>query len=136
MIIAGLLTFACRPTGPTASTAVGSPSASAAPATATPVATTATPSAAPSATPDRTILIQLGEHFFDPSSVKVKVGTTVVWRNNGQQTHDLHAYDGSFNSPPLDPGNIFTFTFTKPGLYRYYCRPHEGDGMTGQVDVE
>jgi len=21
------------------------------------------------------------------------------------------------------------------GLYRYYCIPHEGDGMTGQVDV-
>jgi len=50
--------------------------------------------------------------------------------------HDIHARDGSFDSPLLNPGNSFTFSFTKPGLYRYYCIPHEGDGMIGQVEVQ
>lgn len=96
---------------------------------------TATPSVTTSSD-DKTVVVQLGEHYFDPSAITVKVGTPVVWRNVGQQTHDVHARDGSFDSPLLNPGNTFTFTFTKPGHYPYYCIPHEGDGMTGQVDVQ
>ena len=96
--------------------------------------TTATPAAA-TPSDDRTVVVQLGEHFFDPSSITVNAGTTVIWRNNGQQTHDVHARDGSFSSPPLDPGNTFSHTFTKPGHYPYYCIPHEGDGMVGEVEV-
>jgi plastocyanin len=128
LVIAGFLVCGCAPQAPAASTARPSEAASARPATATPAPT-------PSAD-DKTVLVQLAEHFFDPSSIKIKVGTTVIWRNNGQQTHDIHARDGSFNSPPLGPGSTFTFTFTKPGHYPYYCIPHEGDGMIGQVDVE
>ena len=60
---------------------------------------------------------------------------TVVWVDVGQQSHDVHARDGSFDSPPLSPGNTFAHTFTKAGKYPYYCVPHEGDGMFGEVDV-
>ncbi len=127
MIVAGLVASACAPSAPAATTARPTQSESARPATATPAATTSSD--------DKTVVVQLGEHFFDPSSITVKVGTTVTWRNNGQQVHDIHARDGSFDSPLLNPGNTFTFTFTKPGLYRYYCIPHEGDGMIGQVEV-
>lgn len=131
LVVAGLVASACASSAPAASTARPTQPTqvvSAPPLTATPVAA--------SSTDDKTVVVQLGEHFFDPSSITVKVGTTVVWRNNGQQVHDIHARDGSFNSPLLNPGNTFTFTFTKPGLYRYYCTPHEGDGMVGQVEVQ
>jgi plastocyanin len=128
MIVAGLLAASCASAAPAASTTRPAPSVSPRPQTATPAAT--------ATSGDKTVLVQLAEHFFDPSSIRIKVGTTVIWRNNGQQTHDIQARDGSFNSPPLGPGGIFTFTFTKPGHYPYYCIPHEGDGMTGQVDVE
>ena len=126
-VVFGLVASACASTAPAASTARPTQSVSAAPVTATPAGTTSAD--------DKTVVVQLGEHFFDPSSITVRVGTTVVWRNNGQQTHDIHARDGSFDSPLLNPGNTFTFTFTKPGLYPYYCIPHEGDGMIGQVEV-
>jgi len=122
-----LVASACAPSAPAATTARPTQSESARPATATPAATTSSD--------DKTVVVQLGEHFFDPSSIMVKVGTTVIWRNNGQQVHDIHARDGSFDSPLLNPGNTFTFTFNKPGLYRYYCIPHEGDGMIGQVEA-
>lgn len=128
LVVAGLVASACASSVPAASTARPTQSMSAAPVTATPAPTTSSD--------DKTVVVQLGEHFFDPSSITVKVGTTVVWRNNGQQTHDIHARDGTFNSPLLNPGNTFTFTFTKPGLYPYYCIPHEGDGMIGQVEVQ
>jgi len=126
-VVAGLVASACASSAPAASTARPTQSVSAAPVTATPASATSAD--------DKTAVVQLGEHFFDPSSITVKVGTTVIWRNNGQQTHDIHARDGSFDSPLLNPGNTFTFTFTKPGLYPYYCIPHEGDGMIGQVEV-
>ena len=131
LLVAGLVASACASAVPAASTAPATQPTqgfSAAPVTATPAATTSAD--------DKTVVVQLGEHFFDPSSITIKVGTTVIWRNNGQQVHDIHARDGSFNSPLLNPGNSFTFTFTKPGLYRYYCIPHEGDGMIGQVEVQ
>jgi plastocyanin len=78
----------------------------------------------------------MGEHYFDPSLLKIPVGTTVIWHNFGDQTHDIHARDGSFNSPLLDQGGTYTFTFNKPGKFPYYCMPHEGDGMFAEIDVE
>ena len=102
--------------------------------------TASTPSAVtvPSpATPDATKpLIQLAEHFYTPAQLTTKVGTTVTWRNVGQQTHDVNASDGSFHSGSLGPGQTFSYTFRKPGRFRYYCNPHEGDGMIGEVVVE
>jgi len=110
-------------------------------ATAEPSRSTVLATDAPSATPNATrssgpALISMGEHFFDPSLLKISVGTTVIWHNFGEQTHDIHARDGSFNSPLLDQGGTFTFTFNKPGKYPYYCMPHEGDGMFAEIDVE
>lgn len=115
---------------------VSPPSSTPLPSVTPTAARTVIASGVPSATvPSGTVMVQLAEHFFSPSLVTVKVGTTVVWVDVGQQSHDVHARDGSFNSPPLGPGNTFTYTFTKPGKYPYYCVPHEGDGMFGEVDV-
>jgi plastocyanin len=75
------------------------------------------------------------EHYYSPSTLTVPVGTTVMWWMLGQQEHDLWAYDGSFHSPTMGPGSKYTNTFTKVGTFRYFCAPHYGDGMTGQVIV-
>ena len=82
-----------------------------------------------------TVMIEMAEHFFSPSFLTVKVGTTVVWKVVGIQSHDVHARDGSFDSPLMAPGNTFTYTFNKVGKFPYYCAPHEGDGMFGEIDV-
>lgn len=85
--------------------------------------------------PNVSATVSLGEHFFDPPLLVVRVGTTVTWRWLGQQVHDVNARDGSFRSPLLGPGGTFSFTFTGPGRYPYFCEPHQGDGMVGEVDV-
>lgn len=104
-------------------------------ATATSLRSVTIPSAV--TTPDATKpMIQLGEHFYTPAQLTIGVGSTVTWRNVGQQTHDVNAYDGSFRSGSLGTGQTFSYTFTKPGRFRYYCSPHEGDGMIGEVVVE
>jgi len=124
-----------------ASCAAATPSG---PPSVTPTIGTVTARATPTSAPTQvagptlasgTVTVQLAEHFFSPSLITVAVGTTVVWVDVGQQSHDVHARDGSFDSPPLSPGNTFAHTFTKAGKYPYYCVPHEGDGMFGEVDV-
>lgn len=129
------LVSACAASVPAAVTA--------APSTAAPVATTAPATSTPlpsvaNASPtiaSGTVTIEMAEHFYSPSLITVKVGTTVMWKVVGVQSHDVHARDGSFNSPVMAPGNTFTYTFTKAGKFPYYCAPHEGDGMFGEVDV-
>lgn len=88
---------------------------------------------------------------FDPGRITIPVGGTVVWRNASGLNHTVTAApdlagtpinvrlpDGAepFNSGPVQPGEIYARTFTVPGLYRYFCIPHEAAGMTGEIVVE
>ena len=105
-------------------------------ATTVPAAATATtaPTPTPTATPANA-LIEMGDHFFAPAQITVKVGATVTWKSVGQSTHDLAARDGSFALGAMTFGQTFSFTFTKAGRYPYVCMQHEGDGMLGEVTV-
>ena len=88
---------------------------------------------------------------FQPATVKIKVGGTVEWRNVGDSAHhatddqqmaiksaDVNRPDGAvaFDSGFLRPGETFTHTFNKPGVYKYVCAVHEAQGMIGEVVVE
>lgn len=94
---------------------------------------------------------------FEPASVEVPAGETVVWRNVGAVPHTVTAYEdgvpadatyfasGGFESEraardgypegDLGDGDEYTHTFETPGQYEYFCIPHEGGGMTGSVVV-
>ncbi len=107
-------------------------------ATTIPAAATATTAPALTASPTVTAapaLVEMGDHFFDPAQLTVKVGATVTWKSVGQSTHDLAARDGSFSLGSMSFGQTFSFTFTKAGRYPYVCMQHEGDGMVGVVTV-
>jgi plastocyanin len=107
-------------------------------ATTAPVAASASPTPAPtaSATPTAAVAtIEMGDNFFEPAQLTVKVGTTVTWKVVGQSTHDLAARDGSFANRTMSFGQTLSFTFTKAGRYPYVCMQHEGDGMVGEVTV-
>jgi len=106
--------------------------------TTAPVVATVSPTPAPTASPTPTAAvatIEMGDNFFDPAQLMVKVGTTVTWKVVGQSTHDLVARDGSFANRTMSFGQTLSFTFTKAGRYPYVCMQHEGDGMVGEVTV-
>ena len=96
------------------------------------------PAAAPSGVVEPAVLgsegttVLIGDHFIDPQTLVVKVGTTVTWRNSSGY-HDVTSRDGLFSSPTL--GDSYTHTFTEPGRYPYYCSFH-GAEMRGEVVVE
>jgi plastocyanin len=79
--------------------------------------------------------VWMGDHYFSPSQLTVKIGTTVTWQMLGSQEHDVWSLDGSFHSPTMGPGSTFTHTFTKAGTFKYICLPHHGDGMSGEITV-
>ena len=103
------------------------------------------PPAGVAATVDMTIGLK-----YAPPAVTIYAGQTVEWRNQSPFHHTVtndpadaeRARDAAlpagaqpFNSGYIDPGQVFRHTFTVPGTYRYFCDPHEGQGMVGTIYV-
>ena len=72
---------------------------------------------------------------YSPSTLTVVIGVnnTVQWVNNDTAPHTVTATDHSFDSGNLNPGDTWTYTFTKPGTYTYVCTYHPW--MKGTVIV-
>lgn len=89
------------------------------------------------------------EVWFRPRGLLIRPGQTVRWVN--QDTGNVHtatAYHpdngkalripsgaNSWNSDYLMPGKSFAITFDVPGVYDYFCIPHEHAGMVGRIIV-
>ena len=78
--------------------------------------------------------VHISNFTFGPKIATVKVGQTVTWTNDDDIPHTVVAVDHSFKSKVLDTGEHFTFTFTKAGLFPYFCSLHPH--MTGRVIVK
>src|SRR5438552_11585928 len=58
---------------------------------------------------------------YDPPTLTVNVGDKVTWKNSGEDVHTVTSDDGSFDSGDVKAGASWSYTFTKPGTYTYYC---------------
>ena len=72
---------------------------------------------------------------FNPQTLTVKAGTTVTWTNKDDIPHGIAVTNDAFKrSLALDTDDSFSFTFTTPGTYQYFCYIHPH--MTGSIVVE
>ena len=80
--------------------------------------------AEPAAAPANVVAIR--DFSFGPTALTVAIGTKVVWTNQDDDPHTVtsDADPKVLESPALDTGDSFAFTFTKPGTYRYFCALH------------
>jgi plastocyanin len=80
--------------------------------------------------------VRIENFSFLPKELKIAVGTTVTWQNADDVPHTATSKDDPqlFDSGPLDTDDKFSFTFSKPGKYAYYCKVHPH--MTGVVIVK
>ena len=78
--------------------------------------------------------VKIDNFTFNPQQIKVKAGTTVTWVNGDDIPHTVVAKDLAFKSKVLDTDNKFSFTFTTPGSFTYFCSLHPH--MTGTIVVE
>lgn len=61
---------------------------------------------------------------YHPKLLSVKTGTTVTWVNRAPDSHTVTSVNRFFNSGIIRSGGHYTVTFTKTGIYRYYCTLH------------
>ncbi|MFZ1468875.1 MAG: plastocyanin/azurin family copper-binding protein, partial [Paracoccaceae bacterium] len=88
--------------------------------------------------------------WFDPYGVLIRPGQTVRWTNLDKgNSHTATAYAPEnddhprripkgaqpFDSDYLLPGASFEVTLDIPGVYDYFCIPHEMAGMVGRIIV-
>jgi len=87
--------------------------------------------------------------WFDPIGLYVEPNTTIRWISR-QNVHTATAYHPKNGKHPLriperalpwdsgyliNPGDHFEVTLTEPGVYDYFCMPHEAVGMVGRIVV-
>lgn len=78
--------------------------------------------------------VKIDNFSFSPATITIPAGTTVRWTNADDIPHTVVSDDKSFKSKALDTDDQFTFTFTKPGTYSYFCGLHPK--MTAKVVVQ
>jgi plastocyanin len=78
--------------------------------------------------------VKIDNFVFSPNPVTVPVGSTIRWTNQDDIPHNVVSDDKSFKSKALDTDETFTYTFTKPGTYTYFCSIHPK--MTGKIVVQ
>ena len=97
---------------------------------------------------------------FEPATLEVEIGTTVVWQNTNSRAHTVTTYEagipdtaeyfatGGFDSEDaareqwfengegnIYGGDTFSHTVEVPGTYEYFCIPHESGGIVGAIEV-
>ena len=71
---------------------------------------------------------------FQPHSLEIPSGATVIWTNKTDVAHTVTSDDLVFDDSGLiEPGKSFRQTFGVPGTYEYRCGPHPD--MTGVIVV-
>jgi amicyanin len=81
------------------------------------------------------VAVSIDNFTFNPQKLTVKAGTTVTWTNKDDIPHGIAATGNAFaRSNALDTDNTYSFTFTTPGTYQYFCYIHPH--MTGTIVVE
>ena len=90
-------------------------------------------------------------HSFEPKTVMINAGGTVRWDNKtwiwhtvtadpalAKKPEDVSLPQGAevFDSGKVDAGASYQHTFPIPGTYRYFCQPHELNGMVGEIIVK
>jgi plastocyanin len=88
--------------------------------------------------------------WFDPVGLLIPPGASVTWTNRDPgNSHTSTAYHPENDGRPLRippgakpwtsdyllPDQAFTAIFSAPGVYDYFCLPHELAGMVGRIVV-
>jgi plastocyanin len=78
--------------------------------------------------------VKIDNFSFTPPELTVPVGTQIRWTNRDDIPHTVTTEDKTIKSKVMDTDEQFTFTFDKPGTYKYFCSIHPK--MTGTVVVQ
>lgn len=78
--------------------------------------------------------VEIKDFAFSPATLTVPVGAKITWVNKDEEPHTVVSTSDAFKSKALDTDEQFSFTFAKPGTYKYFCSVHPK--MVATVVVE
>jgi plastocyanin len=78
--------------------------------------------------------VKIDNFSFTPKEITVAAGTTITWTNRDDIPHTVVSTEKVFKSKVMDTDEKFSYTFSKPGTYPYFCSVHPH--MTGTVVVK
>ena len=81
-----------------------------------------------------TVDVKIDNFSFSPATITIPAGTTVKWTNRDDIPHTVVTEDKAIKSKVLDTDEKFSYTFTKPGTYSYFCSIHPK--MKGTIVVQ
>ena len=72
------------------------------------------------------IQVSLDHSHVQPAHLEVKAGDSVTFKNIVDMPggHTVVADDGSFESPPLNKDESWTYQFAKAGTYKFHLKQH------------
>lgn len=71
---------------------------------------------------------------FDPATITVNAGTTIIWTNKDAIAHTVTSDTDLFNSGNIGSNGTYSYTFSTAGSYPYHCSIHTS--MTATVVVK
>jgi plastocyanin len=94
------------------------------------------PAANPGADSSAANQVTIDNFAFNPQTLTVSVGTKVTWINRDDVPHTATSSvkPRVFDSKALDTDDKFSFVFTAPGTYKYFCAVHPH--MTAEIVVK
>jgi 3',5'-cyclic-AMP phosphodiesterase len=78
--------------------------------------------------------VTIDNFTFTPKTLTIQRGEKVTWTNKDDVPHKVVSVDKKFSSKALDTDQQYSFTFTEPGTYNYFCSIHPR--MTGTIIVK
>lgn len=78
----------------------------------------------PQAVTGRLVQVSIKGLAFHVPTDSITPGTTVEWKNDDPLAHTVTATEGGFQSPLIEPGKTWRYTFTRAGTYDFFCTPH------------
>ena len=79
---------------------------------------------------------------YHPKELTIELGDTVIWVNDDDTLHNLVFEDETLGAPVIKKplkirqGQEFSFTFTKAGVFKYFCKIHKRQDMVGKIIVK
>ena len=78
--------------------------------------------------------VHIDNFTFTPQEITITRGTTLTWVNDDDIPHTIAANNKAFRSKAMDTEQKYSFMFSEPGIYEYFCSLHPH--MQGKVIVK
>jgi plastocyanin len=101
-----------------------------------PLGSSSTTTQTAQATPEAgTVVVPLANYTFNPGTLEIPAGTTVIFRNTDPDPHTVTSESGAWAESQLQQGQEFKFTFNTTGNFPYFCQFHGAKGGVGMAGV-